>query len=67
MSKFMIVFTERMNNSAQSIDVVKDCFGMTEVRKNKSLKGQPLEVSKSVESFDEEYHWYFMKLLLGSL
>ena len=48
-----------MNNTAQSVDVVKDCFGMTEVRRNKSFSGNSYNQSSTVDesSMDEEFHW----------
>lgn len=57
--------TERMNNTAQSVDVVKDCFGMTEVRKNKSFANvnHPEEEKAAAATGEdgsingEEFHW----------
>lgn len=49
-----------MNNSAQSVDVVKDCFGMTKIRKNKVLDPN-LSLSSLTNTDDEsdgEYHWF---------
>ena len=47
-----------MSNAAQSVDVVKDCFGMTEVRKNKSFNVNQMDEKTSDDgSFDEEFHW----------
>lgn len=49
-----------MNNSAQSVDVVKDCFGMTKIRKNKVLDPN-LSLSSLTNNEDEtdgEYHWF---------
>lgn len=48
-----------MNNSAQSVDVVKDCFGMTEVRKNKCYTNvnHPEDEKPREDGDDEEFHW----------
>ena len=48
-----------MSNAAQSVDVVKDYFGMTEVRKNKSFKGSQVEEKSNQDGSidDEEFHW----------
>lgn len=48
-----------MSNAAQSVDVVKDCFGMTEARKNKSRKNNQTAEEQNGEngSLDEEFHW----------
>lgn len=57
-----------MNNTAQSVDVVKDCFGMTEVRKNKSFSANnhcDEETSGVNGSLDEEeFHWQIVARIL---
>jgi len=57
---------ERMKNSSQSVDVVKDCFGNTEVRKNKCFRGYQTEEATNTGdgSFDEEYHWQIVARIL---
>ncbi|KAI2801751.1 hypothetical protein RDWZM_000771 [Blomia tropicalis] len=56
----------RMNNTAQSVDVVKDCFGMTEVRRNKSFSGNSYNQSSTEDesSIDEEFHWQVVARIL---
>lgn len=67
------LFPGRMNNSAQSVDVVKDCFGMTKVRKNKSLSNMNHTEEKpgtneggagSSPIDDEEFHWQIVARIL---
>src|SRR5699024_1976681 len=58
---------ERMKNAAQSVDVVKDCFGMTEVRKNKSSSSVTqtegtLNDDGSINQ--EEFHWQIVARIL---
>lgn len=54
----IFLFLGRMNNIAQSVDVVKDCFGMTEVRKSKSFYNSiSTENTTNINFLDEEYHW----------
>lgn len=65
---------ERMNNTAQSVDVVKDCFGMTEVRKNKSFANvnHPEEEKAAASAATgedgsingEEFHWQIVARIL---
>ena len=52
------IYTGRMSNTSKSVDVVKDCFGMTEVRENKCNRSASEESPSGEESsFDEEFHW----------
>lgn len=47
-----------MNNTAQSVDVVKNCFGMTEVRKNKvPERNVEDEAISDSDIANGEYHW----------
>lgn len=47
-----------MNNTASSVDVVKDCFGMREIRKNKSTDlNQQIVQSTDDSLVDGEYNW----------
>lgn len=47
-----------MNNTAKSVDVVKDCFGVMEVRKNKTPDYQQSPSGGGGGgTTDGEYHW----------
>lgn len=49
-----------MNNSAQSVDVIKDCFGMIKMRKNK-----PFMANDSLKTdCDDEFHWQIVARIL---
>ncbi|KPM06216.1 TBC1 domain family member 13-like protein [Sarcoptes scabiei] len=51
---------DRMNNSAQSVDVIKDCFGMIKMRKNK-----PFMANDSLKTdCDDEFHWQIVARIL---
>ncbi|OTF70288.1 TBC1 domain family member 13-like protein, partial [Euroglyphus maynei] len=51
------ILSGRMNNSAHSIDVIKDCFGMTEIRKNKVYDQNQSFDHMAADSSDGEFHW----------
>lgn len=59
-----------MKNTAQSVDVVKDCFGFTQVRKNKHFLDNYADESTvtngeaSGDVDDDEFHWQVVARIL---
>ncbi|KAH9415688.1 TBC1 domain family member 13 [Dermatophagoides pteronyssinus] len=58
------ILSGRMNNSAHSIDVIKDCFGMTEIRKNKVYDQNQYIDPMAADSNDGEFHWQVVARIL---